>query len=285
MRESRAVAVGQDPEPVATLRGTKRACAETTPLRIEPHRGKVFKHMSQAFLPQSRHVFEKDKGGTAVLDDTRDQRPKPTRVCCATTGPSHRRGLAWESRSDAIHNSTPCPGIKAGEIRPDRSLSQVTRLHLEDQNRGSRSFPLHVTDAARRASGRKTEPELESTITGAEGEDVEGMYSQLISALVVRFLVQQPGERCPPSCRKNSQKNSGLRLGGIKGPPPQTGRSRLIRGCPPSWHGSCLMGLWRGLLSTGPQVYRHRPVCVRLRVSFHERVDNRPPVLILRAWH
>ena len=60
--------------------------------------------------------------------------------------PGHAEGLAGESRSDEIHDSTPRFSVEGGKVAPNRSFSHGTVSHRLYQIRRSESLDFHCTD-------------------------------------------------------------------------------------------------------------------------------------------
>ena len=81
-------------------------------------------------------------------------------------------------------------------------------FHFFDQNCGCRGFALHHADAASLAAGCKLKPEFETSVAGAEGDDVEGTNSQAIHLLSIILAAGEPGGGVHPSGMTYSR-NSG----------------------------------------------------------------------------
>jgi hypothetical protein len=74
-------------------------------------------------------VLEEDEGGPTLADDSRDVGPDPSLVGFAELLSGETERLAWESRSDEIHSSTPRSSVERAEVTPDRTRIQPPFTH------------------------------------------------------------------------------------------------------------------------------------------------------------
>jgi hypothetical protein len=104
--------------------------------------------------------------GTYLAHDACEVRPETAPLPVdAGALPGSTDVLAGEAASDEIHDPTPRAAVEGGDIRPHRSRSQATFLHLADQSRAGESVPLHETD---RASAASFQAESEASSSGEE---------------------------------------------------------------------------------------------------------------------
>jgi hypothetical protein len=167
--ETLASGVGQDEQPLSAVGSSGIVRAQTTPLRIEPHRGQVPEDSVETPGSESCDVFHEDEAGSYLAHDPSEVRPeaRPLPVD-ALALPGVADVLAGEAASDEIHDSTPRAAVKGGDIRPHRARSQPTFFHLADQSGSGESFPLHEHD---RASADSLESKGQSS---APGEQFDG---------------------------------------------------------------------------------------------------------------
>lgn len=80
-RPAAAVGVGSEPiNQVASMGGANFRCERTTPLDIEPERGKVSEDSPESPGNVGCDVFSENDRGLDFADDARDFRPDPARV-------------------------------------------------------------------------------------------------------------------------------------------------------------------------------------------------------------
>lgn len=120
-----------------------------------------------------RDVLSEQTERPALVDDAHDLINEEAVVVGAEPSPSDAVGLAGISGSDAMNAAAPWSSVEGGKVRPERRRSQVTRFHAVHQLRGSRGFPLHVSDATRSGHG-KLDAEPEPSGSGAQFDDVPG---------------------------------------------------------------------------------------------------------------
>ncbi len=124
-------------------------CSKQIPLRIEPEPGKVSEHDGQSSSKsEGRDVFKEHEVGSYLANAVGQCRPDPAVVVCPGVGSGHAPRLTREASDDDIHEATPASAVEGDNVRPDRSLSQDAFRHTRDKDRGSKSFPLDVSDGA-----------------------------------------------------------------------------------------------------------------------------------------
>jgi hypothetical protein len=139
------VGVGQDPDSLASVRGTNVGCGEHTPFRIEPEFGKVGEDVSETCPNKSGDVLQEDVSGLNVSNDPGNPGPDPSLIIETELFPGRREWLAGETGSDDIHASTPRCAIKGAKIVPDRRLIQPLFFHTGDENGRCVAVPLNVS--------------------------------------------------------------------------------------------------------------------------------------------
>jgi len=149
--ERDAAGVGYFPrdheEPGSAVRCSNGGRGEHSPFRVIPEVGQVADDLLESVAGMSSDVFENNESWSALSDDPGDVRPEVARVVLpgATTGDAER--LAWITRSDEIHDSTPRASVEGGEVRPDRRAIQQRVLHPGHEDGRSVGVPLDVAHA------------------------------------------------------------------------------------------------------------------------------------------
>ena len=141
--------MGQQEESVPRVSGSNIGRSVSTPLRIEPERGKISEDDFEPFRPEGCDVLNDDQSRLYFFDDASKLLPEPASLA---GDPLLLSGdgdvLARESAKDAVHHSTKWLSIEGGHIRPDRRWSQVALVHARSQDFAGVGFPLHVNDAS-----------------------------------------------------------------------------------------------------------------------------------------
>lgn len=100
--------VGQNPDPVASVRRTNGGSWYAVPLRIIPERGQVSENSSKPSTKQSCDVLHDDKSGCQFANKTGDFGPKARTFSgksCALSGSANV--LAWEPARDNVNGANP----------------------------------------------------------------------------------------------------------------------------------------------------------------------------------
>jgi len=116
---------------------------------------------------QARDVFEKHDARLRFFNDSMHVGPKVARIIDASAFSGATERLARESRSEAIHDSTPRLAIEGSQVAPNRRWSHAAFFHLAHQLCGRECFPLNAADDAS-AWKRQSKAVIESAATGAE---------------------------------------------------------------------------------------------------------------------
>jgi len=156
--------VGQDEEPISSVRGSNVGRGEHAPLRIEPERGKVAKDVGEPKRKVSSDVLEECEGGGDLLEDSPDLGPEVALVVCALSLPGCTERLAWVPANDEIHRSTPRAAVEGSEIVPDRSAIQLRFFHPGHEDGRGERVPLDVAHG----STPSGQTEIEAADAGAE---------------------------------------------------------------------------------------------------------------------
>ena len=148
----------------------------STPLRIEPERGKVSEYaIDSSSSNEPWHILKKNDGRLDGPNDSGDSGPEPSLVGFASLLSCRAPRLARESRSDAVHRSTPLP---AREIfkrsAPNRCRLQRLVSHPRQENGRKEGFPFDVTHSPRFWQSDANSL-IEHRCPGANAEDVEGI--------------------------------------------------------------------------------------------------------------
>jgi hypothetical protein len=142
------VAVGQDPQPLSTVRSPNLGRAEHAPFRMEPQRGKVGKDVGEPKRNVSCDVLEEPKPSARFVEDSAHVRPKVPRVIGSGSTARDAERLAWVTASDEIHCATPSAAVEGRQIVPDRSLIQARVRHPLHEHGRREGFPLDVANSA-----------------------------------------------------------------------------------------------------------------------------------------
>lgn len=117
-------------------------------------------------------VFQKDEGGTNLLDDSVNFGPQMARIAMSAAATGLTERLARIARSDDIHRAAPRAASERVHIRPQRRCRKAAFFDRRHQSRGGERFPLHPAhDASIRK--RQFEAKFEASASGAEREDRE----------------------------------------------------------------------------------------------------------------
>ena len=140
-----AVGVGQDVPPVATpredehplttVRGTDFGRGENRPLRIEPQGREVFQNFSESEADVSSDILEEGQRCICIDEQSSDVRPEVAWVVGSSTLAGVTERLAGIASDHQIDTASDLASWEAGDVRPDRCVSQDARFHRCDQVR------------------------------------------------------------------------------------------------------------------------------------------------------
>jgi len=147
------------------VRGADSRARKHAPLRIEPEVGQSPEKIGGSESNKPADVLHEDEARSHLVNDSDKLLSEVPLVVEALAFSGGTPRLARDSRSDAIHDSTPRSTVEGAEIRPDRRLIQVAVAHPRCQDFNARGFPLHITDASS-VWNCKSESQLESSIPG-----------------------------------------------------------------------------------------------------------------------
>ena len=165
--------VRQDEQPLppvarANLRRSKQARRNSVAQAL-----KVADDFTCSERQMAGHVLEKGVGGLALGKNALDVRPKVAGIIGSGALPSDREWLAWITRNDAIHDSTPRLAVEGSQIRPNRRIIQGFVRHARSQDFAAVAFVLNAADDAS-IPDRQADAEVESPGSGAKAKHVEG---------------------------------------------------------------------------------------------------------------
>ena len=161
--------VGQEPEALALMGGTKGGCAETSPLCIEPESGKVPQHVRQSVRDKGRDVLDERQRRRDLGEGAGDVGPEPAVIREASAAAGIGEGLTGEPRSNDVHRATPRVAIKGGNVVPDRSIVQGRVRHPRHEGGRSEGVPLDITHSAVAGAKGELAGEVKAPGTRAEG--------------------------------------------------------------------------------------------------------------------
>jgi len=144
-----AVAVGQEEEPLSAVWSAGMGvCSEQTPLRIEPHFGKVPENIGESVSDDPWDVLEEDPSRSDLLDGVGNEWPEPPVIGLTSSLACCAERLARETGRDEIHSSAVEVAWEGCEIVPYRSLIQGLFLHPRHEDGRREGFPLDVTHSS-----------------------------------------------------------------------------------------------------------------------------------------
>lgn len=162
---------GEDKEPLTSMACAHRFRAKKHRLHFVTSCAKLSVDHVESELEVIPDVLEEEDRGFGFLDsDSPDVGPEVSGVLLSEFLPADAEGLAGISRNEDIHRSAATSAVECASVAPDRRRRKETRLHKRDQNDGSESFPLHVTDCASRSNG-EVDSKIKAARSGAERQD------------------------------------------------------------------------------------------------------------------
>ena len=170
-----ALAVGQDEEPFALVRGAdfrRREEAFRDPV------AKAFEVWANN-VPVSKpkvasHVLEEAPTWLTLSDDSRDARPEVPRVCGPEPFASNGEGLAGITSNDAIHLAAPASAIEGVKVAPNRRVIQGTVRNTRSQDFTGSDFVFHEYDCASASAQSVMHSDVETSGAGTEAKDSLG---------------------------------------------------------------------------------------------------------------
>jgi hypothetical protein len=164
-----------DPEaepPFTAVRGARFLRAEYVPFTIEPEGDQGTEHEVEESSPisgkDSWDVLKKDKSRLNLGDDSPDVSPDEPFVGHAESPAGETDGLAWESRTDEIHRSTPRSAIEGANVIPDWSKVKGIVFHAGSEDRCREGGVFDIADGS--DIGGESQSQVESADTGAQAD-------------------------------------------------------------------------------------------------------------------
>lgn len=142
--------VSQDEQPFPAVRRADFFRAEKSRLSAVAHCLQSTDDMLAEKSDRSADVFKKDERRPALPNNALRIGPKIPLVARSQAFARDAVGLARDSRSDAIHHSTPGAAVEGAQIRPAKRRTQAQDFVRRRQYLASESFPLHHTDRSSR---------------------------------------------------------------------------------------------------------------------------------------
>jgi hypothetical protein len=103
------------------VRGTNGGRSETTPLRIEPERGKPFENCSESASSEHWGVFSKNIDRLHFFNDSQHLKPQAgTLASQASAFTGRTYVLARETSRNHVNNSSPRLSVKTRHVSPYR---------------------------------------------------------------------------------------------------------------------------------------------------------------------
>ena len=170
LSESSELAVGQHKRPLSPVRCTNIGRSKSSPFRIEPDFGKLSEYGCACWKIENwRDVLKKQPLDGLQLANESDNSKEQSASLSLNAGLSagNAEVLAGEPTNESSHAATEEFAWEGCNVRPDRRLLQPSVFHASRQDCGSRSFPLHETDAASLRQSA-SDGEVESSVAGEQ---------------------------------------------------------------------------------------------------------------------
>lgn len=164
-----AVTVGQDEQPLATVRSADFLRCEQTRRNSVAQSFQVANDILEAKRYVAGDVLEEAERRRDFFDDASHIGPEMAGIIRALATSGQAEGLAGVAASDEIHDSTPRAAIEGLEVVPDRSAIQGRFAHPRHEDGRAEGFPLDVTNSPGGRDG-KLDSEVKSADSGAERE-------------------------------------------------------------------------------------------------------------------
>jgi hypothetical protein len=174
-----ASGVGNNPESVASVRGTNGGRWYAVPLRVVPARGQVSENSAEPSAKQSCDILHDDKSGSKIANQSGDLAPKSRTLAL---DPNPRAGvtdvLAGEAAADDIDGNSSLGQsgsvegshvVKAGDLRP-----------VLGEHRPRKGFDLAEGDRLEAAGA--LQPKAEASNPAEQVEDAELAHAALASS-------------------------------------------------------------------------------------------------------
>jgi hypothetical protein len=172
--ESFARGVGNNPDPIAGVRGTNGGSRYAVPLRIEPDLGQVAEYPSKPIAPSSLKkvwdVFHDEEPGSKLASESDHLGPEPaTRPVNSSLRSGAREVLAGEPSADDIDGNSICRKPLGGKLSDILVPFDVGPMLLE--NSPAERVDLALRDGDEAARPLKTK--LETANAGEEAQNPE----------------------------------------------------------------------------------------------------------------
>lgn len=128
-------------------------------------------------------IFDEDPPGPGLDDGSAGWGPEVAFILGAKLVSGFGVGLARDAAKEAIHEATPWLAAEGSGICPHRRRSQESLPHRLHQNSAGIGFPLHHADRSS-AWNCQLDGEIEASASGAEGDAVEGVGTEIHMGLL-----------------------------------------------------------------------------------------------------
>lgn len=159
------------------MRRPKLFCGKYIPDRIEPETDKRPDNLGEACGNKFWRVLEEDKAGGALIDDASNAGPEPSIVFESAASSGDRERLAWEARSDDIHDPMPRAAVEGREIVPDRREIQGRVFHPRHEAGRRVRVDLNMTNSSVSPSQGKPESEVKAANSGTKSQAIHASSS------------------------------------------------------------------------------------------------------------
>ncbi len=170
------LADGEDEEPLALVGRVDFRRREEACRKLVAHADQSAGDFGEAEAEMMGDILEEDEGRLDIADDAGDMRPEVARVVRAPALARDGERLARIARSDDVHRAAPRAAVEGSNLVPDSSLIQGRVFHPRHESGCGEGFPFDMAHSTISGDG-DSEPEVETTCAGAEGEAEEACVS------------------------------------------------------------------------------------------------------------
>jgi hypothetical protein len=123
--------------------------SQHAPFRIVPRFGQLPEYRSKVLVSKETwDVFQECEGWSHFANDADGFRPEVSLVVLSLLFAGDAERLAWESRSDDIHDSTPPLSVKGSHVVPDREQVKYTVPLASEEHFSSVRLFFHGADGS-----------------------------------------------------------------------------------------------------------------------------------------
>jgi len=151
--------VGNNPYPVAPVRGVDGASWKYNRLRFVPFAFQVSQHAAERHFDEPNNVLKHDPSGPVSGNNSKSERPECAVICRAQSLPGARVGLAWDTGADNVCSGSSGNRGDVSIVRNSRPMffqdPTAKRVDLREAHR----FPAHPARGERKPADTGTQVE------------------------------------------------------------------------------------------------------------------------------